>query len=508
MSGELNSPTSAIYTHDNLSVLRGLNSQCVDLIYLDPPFNTGREWHNPIGEGGGKVGFNDIWGWDRVTGETLEQTIARQWEEERDYAGTAVREIVEAAVTAHSPQMGSYCAWMAPRLIEMHRVLKPTGSIYLHCDPTTGAYLRALLDAVFGAGQFLNEVEWKRTSSRSDAHRFGRIHDRLLYYAKGRESTWNGAWEELDPEYLAKRYRQEDEGGRWQSDQLTASGLRNGDSGQQWRGVDPATRGNHWRAPATLPEWALDRLPENFPELLTREKLDVLDAIGMIHWPERAGGMPRFKRYLSTSKGRAAGDMITDITPIGARAKERMGYPTQKPLALLERIIAASSNPGDVVLDPFCGCATACVAAQKLERRWIGIDVEPQAVELCRRRLGNELGFDGITQELTAAPERNDVRQLELIPRSRKVRLALWQQMQEATKQENPPCPACNRSPGLDYMEVDHITPPQSRRRARLVERPASLWPLQQEQGQQDVECMAARGGNAVSEKRVKLLSD
>ena len=266
--GGLNSPISAIYTMDNLKVLRGLNSECVDLIYLDPPFNTGREWHNPIGDGGGKVGFSDIWGWDRQTGETLAETIERQWEEERDYAGTAVREVVEAAVAAHGPQMGSYCAWMAPRIIELHRVLNPTGSIYLHCDPTTGAYLRALMDAVFGAGQYRNEVEWKRTSSRSDAQRFGRIHDRLLYYAKGRESTWNGAWEKLDPEYLTKRYSQKDAGGRWQSDQLTAAGLRNGDSGQPWRGVDPATRGNHWRAPSALPEWARASLPENFPELL------------------------------------------------------------------------------------------------------------------------------------------------------------------------------------------------------------------------------------------------
>ncbi|MXZ01759.1 site-specific DNA-methyltransferase [Candidatus Poribacteria bacterium] len=157
---ELNSPTSVIYTLDNLRVLRGLNSECIDLIYLDPPFNTGKQWHAPIGERGEQVGFNDIWGWDRVTGETLEQTIARQWEEERDYAGTAVREIVEAAIAAHSPQMGSYCAWMAPRLIEMERVLKPTGTLYLHCDPFADGYLRLMLDAIFGYRRFRNEIAW------------------------------------------------------------------------------------------------------------------------------------------------------------------------------------------------------------------------------------------------------------------------------------------------------------------------------------------------------------
>ena len=157
---ELNSPTSVIYTLDNLPVLRGLNSECIDLIYLDPPFNTGKQWHAPIGERGESVGFNDIWGWDRVTGETLEQTIARQWEEERDYAGTAVREVVEAAIAAHSPQMGSYLAWMAPRLIEMERVLATDGTLYLHCDPFADSYLRLMLDAIFGQRRFRNEIVW------------------------------------------------------------------------------------------------------------------------------------------------------------------------------------------------------------------------------------------------------------------------------------------------------------------------------------------------------------
>ena len=378
---DLNSPTSAIYTHDNLPVLRGLNSECVDLICLDPPFNTGKQWHNPIGEGGGSVGFNDIWGWDRVTGETLEETIARQWEEERDYAGTAVREIVEAAVTAHSPQMGSYCAWMAPRLIELHRMLQPTGSIYLHCDVVTSHYLKTLLDAVFGRKNFRNEIVWHyHTSPGRPQRHFIKNTDTLLFYSRVEgENTHNPQKESWTKSTLKK----------WQSDSNGIYRMNNG------------------------------------------------------------------KKYYIDPEGKLI-DNVWEIT-LSSRSRERLGYPTQKPVALLSRLIAASSNPGDIVLDPFCGCATACVAAQKLERRWIGIDVEPQAVELCRRRLGNELGFEGITQELTAPPERNAVRQLELIPRNQKVRLALWQRMQEAAKQETPPCPACARSPGLDYMEVDHI---------------------------------------------------
>ena len=226
---ELNSRTSVIYTLDNLRVLRGLNSECIDLIYLDPPFNTGKQWHNPIGEGRGEASFNDIWGWEISRDETMLQSIERQWEEEQDYAGTAVREVVEAAFMAHSPRMGAYCAWIAPRLIEMQRVLKPTGSIYLHCDPFAGAYLRLLLDAIFGQRQFRNEIEWKRTSSRSDAHRYGRIHDRLLYYVGGPEATWHGAFEPLDEEYVRKFYSRRDPGGRrWSSGDLTAKGLSGG----------------------------------------------------------------------------------------------------------------------------------------------------------------------------------------------------------------------------------------------------------------------------------------
>ena len=496
---DLNSPTSAIYTLDNLKVLRGLNSACIDLVYLDPPFNTGRQWHNPIGEGGGKVGFSDIWGWDRQTGETLAETIGRQWEEERDYVGTAVREVVEAAVAAHSPQMGSYAAWMAPRLIELHRVLKPTGSVYLHCDPTAGHFLRVLMDAIFGQSHWLNEVEWKRTSAHSGARRWGPIHDRLIVYSRAERHRWNRIYEPHDSAYVARQYRYVDESERrYRLDNLTGSGVRAGESGAPWRDVDPSAISRHWAVPGSgaFPAWM--SVPDGDGSASVQQRLDMLDAAGLIHWPER-GGMPSFRRYLSTSKGRTATDVITDIPPISSKSKERMGYPTQKPLALLERIIRASSNEGDVVLDPFCGCATACIAAQKLGRRWIGVDIEAQAVELCRRRLGNELGFDGITQELTSPPTRTDVRQLELIPRNRALRLELWAQMQRDQGSTTPPCPGCNRAPGIEYMEVDHIVP-RSRGggggAARMGERPTAVWSLQSEQGQPDMAIMGAREGD------------
>ena len=467
---DLNSPTSVIYTADNLKVLRGLNSGSVDLIYADPPFNTGKQWHNPIGKDGDTVGFNDIWGWDRVTGETLEETIARQWEEERDYAGSAVREVVEAALAAHSPQMGSYCAWMAPRLIEIHRDLSDTGSFYLHCDSFASHYLKALLDAIFGTQQFRNHVIWRRATAHNDPRRFGRNVDHILYYVKGRKGwTWNGRdiATPKSEEDIDRAYPMTDERGRFRNSDLT--GPRHGTgpgvpSTSPWREYDVYARGRCWSPPKTgaYAEHIERHFIPGYRSIKgVQERLDALDAAGLINHPI-SGVWPGLKRYAASEMGNPAQSLIlepTGFTNYNKGSGERTGYPTQKPLALLERIIKASSNEGDVVLDPFCGCATACVAAQKLGRRWIGIDVEPKAVELCRGRLQNELGFEGITQELTKPPERTEQRQLELIPHNRAVRLDLWRKMQEKLQVENPACPACDRAPGIDYMEVDHIVP-------------------------------------------------
>jgi len=316
----------------------------------------------------------------------LEQTIERQWEEERDYTGTAVREVVEAAVAAHSPQMGSYLAWMAPRLIEMHRVLKPDGSIWLHCDPFANGYLRMLLDAVFGSRLMRNEIAWCYTGPGSPRMKqFNRKHDTIYWYSRGHEWTFNAD---------AVRLEHHDKT------------LANYKPGLQGSG--------HADTPLRM-----GKVPESW-------------------WLEQKGN------------GLA----------IAARQKKQyVGYPTQKPIALLERIIIAATNPGDVVLDPFCGCVTACIAAQKHERQWIGVDIEPLAVKLCRRRLRDELGLFDETQELTDPPTLTEERQLELIPRNQRLRLELWQRMQAEAETETPACSGCGRAPGMDYMEVDHIIP-------------------------------------------------
>jgi DNA modification methylase len=272
---------------------------------------------------------------------------------------------------------------MAPRLVEMRRVLKPTGSIYLHCDPTASRYLGVLMDAVFGAVNLRNEIIWKRTHAHGSSKRFGPLHDTIWYYSKSDEYTWTNPKSQHDPNYVQKHFRMSDPdtGRKFQPISLTGAGIRHGDSGKPWRGVDPTAVGRHW----ALPGDALLRIGAS--NLSVQEGLDALDSAGLIYWPKSGTRVPRLKQFADELVGMALPDNWTDIPPVAAQAKERLGYPTQKPEALLERIIAASSNPGDIVLDPFCGCGTAVVAAHRLGRKWIGIDITYLAVDLMKNRL-------------------------------------------------------------------------------------------------------------------------
>ena len=275
----------------------------------------------------------------------------------------------------------AYLAMMAPRLVELHRILKPTGSLYLHCDPTASHYLQLVLDAVFGARNFVNEISWKRSGRRSSISRiFRRAHDILLLYARSDEYRFNLVFGEKD-ETLIRKYTLSDANGPYQAVPLMVSGVRHGITGKPWRGFDPNTRGKagmHW--------------------VTTHEKLDAYDRKGLVIWPRSQTGTPRRKYYLSENKGVPISDFWDDIDIINSMSKEALGYQTQKPQALLERIISASSSPGDVVLDPFCGCGTTIHAAQKLNRQWIGIDITYLAINLIKRRLkdafGEEIDFE------------------------------------------------------------------------------------------------------------------
>lgn len=374
---------NTLYYGDNLDILRKhLQDETVDLIYLDPPFNSARDYNVLFREQSGEPAqaqikaFTDTWQWS-------ERAYVQFCEE---CPKPALVELLQGFVrTLGRNDVTAYLVMMAPRLVELHRVLKPTGSLYLHCDPTASHYLKVMLDVIFGARNFRNEIVWKRTSAHSSARRWGDVHDVLFFYTRSDNYTWSNLYQAHEEKHLRSKYTFTDDRGRYMPADLTGAGVTSGESGKPWRGYDPSSIGRHWAVPKKVVETLVGT--ERAAQMSIQERLDLLDEHGYIHWPSYGKGFPRFKRYLT--EGVPVQDVITDIPPINSQARERLGYPTQKPLALLERIILASSNEGDVVLDPFCGCGTAIVAAQKLKRRWIGIDITHLAIALIKYRLAD-----------------------------------------------------------------------------------------------------------------------
>ncbi len=374
-----------LYYGDNLDILRRyVDAESVDLVYLDPPFNSNATYNVLFAEQSGAQAasqikaFEDTWRWDEEAARTYFEVVE---------AGGRVSEALQAfrRLVGNSTML-AYLAMMAPRLVELRRVLKPTGSLYLHCDPTASHYLKLLLDAVFGPVYFKNELVWKRSSAHNAAKRFGPVHDTLLFYTKSDDFTWNPTYQPIPQETIDNWYNniEPDTGRRFNRADLTAAGTRTGPSGEPWRGIDPTTKGRHWAIPGFVGDVVRG--------LETQAALDALDAAGRLFWPHREGGIPMLKRYLDESPGTSAQDVITDINPLNNVSAERLGYPTQKPEALLERLVVSSSNEGDVVLDPFCGCGTAVAVAQRLGRQWVGIDITYLAVALIRRRLRDAYG--------------------------------------------------------------------------------------------------------------------
>lgn len=398
--------TNRLYYGDNLSVLRdAVADESVDLIYLDPPFNSNANYNilfkSPAGtQADAQIeAFEDSWHWNDHAEDAFDQVMRS------GYTGAAELLRAMRGFLGENDMM-AYLAMMAIRLIELHRVLKPTGSLYLHCDPTASHYLKLLLDGVFGADRFLNEIIWKRTSSHGSAKRWGPTHDTILFFAKSPTHQWNAILQSHGKSHIASKYSTTDQHGNFMAADLTGAGTRTGHSGKPWRGFDPTSIGRHWAIPKHFP---VDLVVEDiWTHLSTQEKLDRLDAANMIYWPSKIGGFPRFKRYLND--GVPVQSVIIDIPPINSQAQERLGYPTQKPLALLERIISASSNEGDVVLDPFCGCGTAVHAAQKLNRQWVGIDITHLAISLIEKRLhaafpGIDFTVEGTPKDLASAED-------------------------------------------------------------------------------------------------------
>ena len=360
-----------LYYGDNLDVLRRhVDSESVDLVYLDPPFNSNASYNVLFAEHDGTraasqiKAFGDTWKWDDGAARACAEIIE---------AGGKVSEAMQSFLTLlGDSDMMAYLAMMAPRLVELRRVLKPTGSVYLHCDPTASHYLKMLMDAIFDPRNFRCDIRWKRTSAHGNVlSNYAWISDQLLFYTKGQKWTWNQPYQSYDADYVASHYRQVDtEGRRFTTRDLTAS-MQRASSGQlyDWKGVRPV--------PTRC--WSF-----------TKDRMEKFEAQGLLVYGR--SGVPRLKLYLNDQLGTPLADIWEDIPPINSQAQERLGYPTQKPEALLDRILETSSNEGDTVLDPFCGCGTTIASAQKFKRRWIGIDITHLAITLIRSRLTDSFG--------------------------------------------------------------------------------------------------------------------
>ena len=378
--------TNHLYYGDNLQVLREhIATESVDLIYLDPPFNSQATYNvlfrSPKGEQSQAQieAFEDTWHWN--------DSAERAFDEVMTSGNTDAAEMLRAMRSfLRENDMMAYLAMMAVRLLELHRILKPTGSLYLHCDPTASHYLKILLDAIFGVENFRSEIIWKRYGAHSDAKDYGAVHDVILFFGKNASITFNKQYQQYDQAYVEERFRFQDADGRRWSEQNLAS---------------PNPRPN-----LTYPYLASNGITYQPPQngwKYTRERMEQLDREERLHFPKRSGGRLRLKNYLDELLGVPVQDIWTDISLIGGTSPERLGYPTQKPVALLERIINSSSNPGNVVLDPFCGCGTAVHAAQKLGRQWVGIDVTHLAISLIEKRLND--AFPGIQYEVHGTPK-------------------------------------------------------------------------------------------------------
>ena len=460
----MNIDNRSLFHGDNLGFLRAINSETIDLIATDPPFNKGRDFHATPDSLAAGSSFQDRWSWDK--------DVHPAWVDKLKDDFPQIGDVVESARSTHSDGMGAFMCFMAVRLLEMRRVLKPAGSIYLHCDPTASNYLRSIMNAIFGAQNFRNEIVWKRTSAHSRVKRWGPIHDTILFYSKGKEYTWNRV-------EIARPVAKSERG--YSLPDLTGAGVsgKHVESGQVWRGFDVTAKGRHWAVPQAVLQREYPN--KNLAALSVLQKLDLLDKAGRVHFPS-SGKLPRYKLYDSEKSGIPLQSICDDIPVVSSASKEQTGYPTQKPIALYERIIRASSNPGDFVLDPFCGCATTLVAAERLGRQWAGIDIWDKARELVEDRLKRDADLrksDGTAKDMfpngkigcfTEPPKRTDDG-LEAAP-TLKTKVKYAQREPDGPKQSRAEmlaelmekygsrCQGCNRFfDDPRYLQLDHNTP-------------------------------------------------
>ncbi|MDQ3171885.1 MAG: site-specific DNA-methyltransferase, partial [Acidobacteriota bacterium] len=390
------SPNRLLYG-DNLKIMEQMKVGSVDLIYLDPPFNSQQSYNmvystlmgRPVHEQ--KIAFADTWSMTQEQVAMLDEMpqLVDRYGIESKYGELWKTWLY--SLRDSDPKLLSYLLYMLRRLMHMRILLKDTGSLYLHCDPTASHYLKVLLDGLFGHNNFRSEIIWKRTTAHSASKRWNDVHDTILFYSKSEHYTWNRIVTAHSDEYVSRFKRVDPNGLRYTDDNLTGPGVRNGESGKPWRGFDPTAKGSHWKVSNKAVEAIIG--VEGCKKLGTLEKLDLLHTNGLIYWPQKAGAnsFPRFKRTIGD--GTPIQDVITDISALNSQSDERLGYATQKPIALLKRIIEASSNQGQVVFDPFCGCGTSVYAAHETGRQWIGCDIAILAIDIVSKAMLSRYGL-------------------------------------------------------------------------------------------------------------------
>lgn len=384
--------TRSLVADDNLEALASLAFGSAELIYLDPPFNSGRTYDAIVApRGAGRRhrsgAFDDQWMWSSET-EAAFQEVG-EW-----LPSAAVSMVGDLAKSLRQSDLAAYLVMMASRLGAAHRLLSETGSLYLHCDPAASHYLKLILDQLFGPENFRNEIIWKRTHAHSSSRRYGPVHDVILFFSKSQKYTWNPVFSEYQASYIEKHFTHTDEHGRYQLITCTAPGDRTGTRAHySWRGQYPPP-GRHWA-------WKT-------------EQMEAFETEGrLVH---SSNGVPRLKRYTDDGAGVPIQDIWTDINRLDAHSDERVGYDTQKPLALLERIVSASTRPGDLVVDPFCGTGTTVVAAERLGRQWVGIDASLLAASISLARVRQEVHLKQVSLSGFPKSEREAKRVFESDP--------------------------------------------------------------------------------------------
>ncbi|MBS1652908.1 MAG: site-specific DNA-methyltransferase [Bacteroidetes bacterium] len=434
-----------LFYGDNLQVLRKkIGSESIDLCYIDPPFNSKRNYnqiYNNIGQEdqAQAQAFIDTWTWDEAAEQGIEEIISN---EGGVFPVQTIELIIGLEKVLNKGSLLSYLVSMSLRIAEIYRVLKPTGSFYLHCDPAASHYLKLIIDSIFCSrkGEYQNEIIWRRTGQHNKVSRYGPIHDVIFFYTKTDKYTWNNPKRPYMKGHILENFIRDDRGYRtnYYGNVLTGSGIRGGESGKPWRGFDPTAKGRHWAIPGAV----IDDIDEDLSELSQHAKLDRLFELGFITIKE-GEAWPIYNRYLKPSDGQVLSDIWAfqpytkgtvfqteegideDVRWLSTKDSERLGYPTQKPEGLLERIIKASSNEGDTILDAYCGCGTTVAVAQNLDRKWIGIDITYQSISLILKRL--EEAYDSKILERI---------ELDGVPKDFKSAVALANKQEDKTRKE------------------------------------------------------------------------